>query len=511
MPSLTDDELAKIDAERLAGEIASDVLSDFVIAPHFDALLKSKGSEFVAGVMEGLKAGYAGPRPPIQILVPKAGGHYRPGSILEPGDRVVYHIIAALAFQTVGKFDGDRSFSRAERTLALTGGGQEKLSAWDDYAARRNEITEASAWVLLLDLAHYFERIPQHALVNLLQAEGLSANAKSLTEGFLQNVRMRDSHGILQGMLPSDYLGDLFLTRLDAFLERRGLPSVRFVDDVVIGGASQADLRNTYHAIVEYLRGFGLQPNESKTRIVPAAEAHRTHTELDDMFADARQEAVEELEGISIVYGLGINWAIVDEVDADVELTATKRLLEKLDDDPNRRQQILRFVLSALSRARDPEAVDIVLTRFGDDAFLSRDFARYLVAFADEESVITGMASVISNPEHYDPFQLMHAVAVLNEARTLPRSVVRRLQALYDVKGHSSVRALAAVAVARHGDGTARQDLGASFPHESSDYVRAALVYAAQYFVAAERRTARKIWGPYSDLCALIASRVLQG
>jgi len=388
-------------------------------------------------------------------------------------------------------------------------GADTRHSAWQDYADAYLSVTQSCSWVLVLDLAHYFERIPQHSLVNYLAAHKLSINAKNLTERFLQNARMRDSHGILQGMLPSDFLGDLFLTKLDAFLEQAGRRSIRYVDDVLIAGESKADLQLLYRDIVEYLRGFGLQPNEAKSRVVESSIARRDHTAIDDLFSAAKAELVEELEGQHIVYGLGLAWHVDKAKRLQVELSATKALLAAVDTHPQFRQRILRFALRPLAAVGDRTVKPLVLGLLADEPVLTRDFARYLVQFPNDADVLEALAQVISEAERHDPYVVMHAIAVLSEADRLPRPALNSLMNLYRRPGHDSCRALAAIALAKLGDGNHRQDLIASYANERSDYVRAALVFSAQYFVPPEKATAKSIWSDSSALNAEIASIVL--
>lgn len=280
-------------------------------------------------------------------------------------------------------------------------------------------------------------------------------------------------------------------------------------DDVLIAGESKADLQLLYRDIVEYLRGFGLQPNEAKSRVVESSIARRDHTAIDDLFSAAKAELVEELEGQHIVYGLGLAWHVDKAKRLQVELSATKALLAAVDTHPQFRQRILRFALRPLAAVGDRTVKPLVLGLLADEPVLTRDFARYLVQFPNDADVLEALAQVISEAERHDPYVVMHAIAVLSEADRLPRPALNSLMNLYRRPGHDSCRALAAIALAKLGDGNHRQDLIASYANERSDYVRAALVFSAQYFVPPEKATAKSIWSDSSALNAEIASIVL--
>lgn len=510
VPALPVNVSSAIDPDLLAREIAADLESDFVVAPHFAILIKKDGASYVREVLSSLESGYAGPRPPHTIFVPKTNGHFRPGAILEPFDRVVYHAMSWLAYDVAQHLETGRAISTASRVIHdLRTGSDTRHSAWSDYSNQFEKISKSHPYVLTLDVAHCFERIPQHSLVNLLQAEGLHSNAKSLIEELLLGFRMRSSQGLLQGMLPSDYLGDLFLSRIDSFLDQQGFQSIRFVDDVLIGGSTKKELARLYRLLVEYLHQIGLHPNEGKTRIAQGVSLLAEHTHVDDLFAAAREEVSATLPGVDVTYGLGLAWEPTAEEALDVDLKATRLLLEQAIDEPSLHHRILRFVLRPLGLVLDPSALQLVLSNFSSNSVLSREYARYMIRFAGRPEVIKAATSVVASAEWYSPYHVMNAVEVLRAAPQLPRESLEALLRAYNNQGPDAYRALAAITIAQHGNGAMKQDLMASFASQSSEYVRSALVFAAQYFVSPERRTAKRVWAASSTLCADIAGRVL--
>lgn len=510
VPSLPAEIAGTINPELLAREIAGDLESDFIVAPHFAVLIKQDGATYVREVLQSLEKGYSGPRPPHTIFVPKTNGHFRPGSILEPFDRVVYHAVSWLAYDVAKHLETGRAISTASRVIHDNRTESDtRYTSWADYNAAFEAISQNHPFVLVLDIAHCFERVPQHSLVNLLQAEGLQSNAKSLTEELLLGFRMRNSQGILQGMLPSDYLGDLFLSRLDSFLEQKGFDSIRYVDDLLVGGQTQEDLGRLYRQIVEYLHQFGLQPNEAKTRIDSGSSVLSEHTYIDDLFIAAREEVSSAIPGMDIDYGLGLAWHTKPRDDVDVDLKATKALLKQALSQPSLHRRILKFVLKPLGVVNDPAALALVIEKFSKDSSLSREYARYLTRFASDTKVMEAATNVVASADWHSPYHVMNAVEVLRAAPSLPRESLGTLQRVYSNAGSDAYRALAGITIAQHGTGAMKQDLLASFAGQSSEYVRAALVFAAQHFLTPEKRTAKRVWAGASPLCADIAGRVL--
>lgn len=68
-------------------------------------------------------------------------------------------------------------------------------------------------------------------------------------------------------------------------------------------------------------------------------------------------------------------------------------------------------------------------------------------------------------------------------------------------------RAIAAIFVAKFGGAHFRRSVRQQYERET-DIVRAAILYSAQYFPAAEKVAIRKAWGGHSELNSLISSSI---
>src|SRR6185503_21123720 len=76
--------LDSIDANVAVARIRRDVRTDFILAPHYDAIFVKAADELWARTHELLASGKYNPELPLTVAVPKPRGFTRPGSVLAP-------------------------------------------------------------------------------------------------------------------------------------------------------------------------------------------------------------------------------------------------------------------------------------------------------------------------------------------------------------------------------------------------------------------------------------------
>ena len=346
MPGLDKQILDAIDYEKVVERIKLDIRSDFIWAPHYNAIFTKAGEDLWLHVNDLLASGSYEPAFPHVISVPKKSGFTRPGSILNPFDRFVYQALIDQVSETLeDNIDRNRCF-----------GGVLSVDPYrmfvpqnESYAKFQNkvrELCEGSAYMIKADISNYFERIPQHGLVNLTSTAGCPGEIVNLLEEMLLGFRERRSFGIIQGLYPSDVLGNFFLSGLDAFCEIEGIPSARYVDDIYLSFESKLEARKELSRLTEYLRSDGLHLNELKTRILPSDDLVREETAVDRLF----EEAVDEINQLradespcngdrpagSFQYGFDADWGVQTDTDTEcederpVEVVQTERLFNQI-------------------------------------------------------------------------------------------------------------------------------------------------------------------------------------
>ena len=306
MPGLDQGILNQLDHTFAIGRILTDVNTDFIIAPHFSAVYANVEQELWDGLRSDLRSGHYEPELPITIEVPKPSGLTRPGSILLPRDRLSYQSIADFSAPIVeDALDRNRVFSNV--LLNPDPNHQMFEASHMSWNAFQNSITlhcqnNDYTHCIKADVASFFERLYQHNIVNLLRSAGCPGGAINLLEELLASFMERDSHGIIQGLFPSDFLGNFYLFSLDSDLDVRETPSSRFVDDMYIFHESLASARRGLVDLCRMLRHEGLHLNERKSGIHETHEILHEETIIDRMFEAARQEVEEEIFGVGM-YG----------------------------------------------------------------------------------------------------------------------------------------------------------------------------------------------------------------
>ncbi len=294
MPGLDRRIIAQIDHESVVAHVKADIRSDFILAPHYNAIFNRAAEDLWEQLKQQLRAGTYQPELPITVSVPKERFFTRPGSILRPFDRFMYQALVDDVMEQLEEgHDRSRSFSH----IPSDQDGQmfrPNHKSWERFQEQVAEICVESRFIVKADIGNYFERLPQHNLVNLMSAAGCAPEVISLLEEMLLSFRERNSFGIVQGLYPSDALGNFYLTALDAYCELEEIQSARYVDDIYMGFVSEAAARKGLANLIETLRKDGLHLDEYKSKIIAADEVIREETAIDRLFDEIRDEVKDD-------------------------------------------------------------------------------------------------------------------------------------------------------------------------------------------------------------------------
>ena len=513
MPGLDKQILDAIDYEKVIERIKLDIRSDFIWAPHYKVIFAEAGEDLWLQLKKSLASGSYKPALPHVISVPKKSGFTRPGSILNPFDRFVYQaLIDQMSEILEDNINRDRCFGGVLSDDPCRMFVPENES-YAKFQNKVSELCEGSAYMIKADISNYFERIPQHSLVNLTSTAGCPGEIVNLLQEMLLDFRERKSFGIIQGLYPSDVLGNFFLSGLDDFCENKGIPSARYVDDIYLSFGAELEAKKELSRLTEYLRADGLHLNELKTRILPSNELVREETAVDRLFG----EAVDEINQLraddapcngdrpagSFQYGFDADWGVRTDTDTEcedekpVEVVQTERLFNQIASYPDYEDGIEKFCLPLLESAGSDIAMDHVCERILDKPHQAVLYFSYLYTFIRGSRELVGfLENLLSSERLISGYQKMFLLAVLLKAEKISRQKINVvLKWLQDKREDEAVRAVAAVLVGRLGTANHKKALKLEYVNEPSEYVRGAILHASRFFTKQDKKTCKRAWG----------------
>jgi hypothetical protein len=369
-------------------------------------------------------------------------------------------------------------------------------------------------YVVKADITCFFERIYQHNLINLLRASDCDPRIVNLLEKLLLAFTENDSHGILQGMFPSDFLGNFYLASLDSYLAVQDVPFVRYVDDIYLFYRSQKKAKEGLVALCRILRDEGLNLNESKTKIIKTDELIAEETDVDRLFDKAKKEIrdIGTEVFLETPYGFQSIWLTGEEglSEEKVQLAAIEELYNTDTDEEVDLEKIEKFCLPYLAQTHNDIAVTKSLEGITLKPHLSKIYCSYLMPFARNDiNISRKLESILINDDLPYEWSLIWPIAALIDVDSIEsRTVTQALRILENRQRLDGLRGLAAYLVAKHGNAGQRRLLKHQYDQEPSSYVKGALLFSSKYFPTNERNSCLSAWGSHSTTNSLIAKAI---
>lgn len=508
--------------------VRQDQVTDFFLLPQFDAIYTHCAEKLKKAVAAKLNASSYGPKPPIEVEVPKSlrvsaksasivgPNYFRPGSVLHPEDRIVFHYIAQVCEPLVeGALDRSRVYS--QKPTAVAGAGFEQASA--QWALLKNEFeksVKSGKYTIALktDISQYFNSINQHELVNQLEHQKLASEMVRFSEKFLSSLTLdRSSRGLPQGVYGSDLLGNGYLIGIDEFISDAGFLHFRYVDDIYVFFENSDDFKSFFPKLVKRLRDYDLALNESKTFATAPAKLLREETELDKAIHAAKLEAAEKLTDYEVVvtdggpYGDSIEDVLeISPDDEEVDLEATKEVFDKLDDfSGEERHRAESFCLNFFRKANDPTAIPYVTKRWGRNPDRAREYALYLNRFAADPKHVDAIDKmIVANASGMIEYQWCWAANTMRRmAKMSPELLTLAVENLKKPSQSEVVRSLLVYPVCAHGSAPRKKDVRDSYS-TSQLLVQLAIIHCCKYFTAGERNALMNTAQAHGELQALM-------
>lgn len=399
--------------------------------------------------------------------------------------------------------------------------------SWNRMQNRLNKLSESKkGYVIKADVANCFASINQHTLINQLESIGYPASLRNALDTVLVlNTGDRNSRGLLQGVFPSDLLGNFYMNPIDQMFKDLGVRSIRYVDDIYIFVSSVTQAEEVARKVTKTLRDYDLTLNESKSKLINSKSLVIEEPDLEKLFTEASDELGGE--DIDTDYGFQSEWDDGDTEDdeeddddddededdethtSNLELRATIVLFNSIDEFPAHVEKIERFCLPLFAAAGSGHAVDHVINSFSRRPAMSQIYCSYLSNFLGITEVRRSLEKLLSDAELYYDWQRMWILASLMTPESSDDSTVSAaLKIFRDGQRHEALRAVAAIYTAKHGSFTRQKELADDYSLTGSTYLQTAVLYGARYFQTAQRRAAIKSWSGQSSTHTLVAKGI---
>ena len=221
--------------------------------------LKEHGRELTDSILQGKFK----PDPVRRKEILKPDGGVRKLGIPSVKDRIIQQAIAQMLMPIYESLFAEGSY-----------GYRPGRSAQDAILKIRGYGDEGYEWAVLLDLSKYFDTLNHEKLLNLLRREIDDERVIQLIKRFLKSgvmengVVMATEEGSPQGGPLSPLLANVYLNEFDHEYERRGVPVIRYADDIVLLCKSERAAGRLLESSIRYLEGkLKLKVNREKSHI----------------------------------------------------------------------------------------------------------------------------------------------------------------------------------------------------------------------------------------------------